>query len=254
MDGYTGFSLGTQYNFAVKDNKTIATESVAQNPGVVDVEVCSVTGCSYDPNGDQLFVYPPGNPKIDSITPATGAAHGGNVIVLHGSNLGCIVAVAFGKVVTLTTTNTKALLTCGSTDQVEVVAPPGVAGTTVGVRVATVESFFTEKGNASNSLAYSYTPSAPSQPVECHCHRRARPGDGEVAPADERWGEPCHRICGHRLFPGNGERSRARWGHDEEDDFHRPPGRCLLDFQREGGLEQGRRPQGLVEPGRARPR
>ena len=166
VDGYTGFSLGTQYNFAVKDNKTIATESVAQNPGVVDVEVCSVTGCSYDPNGDQLFVYPPGNPKIDSITPATGAAHGGNVIVLHGSNLGCIVAVAFGKVVTLTTTNTKALLTCGSTDQVEVVAPPGVAGTTVGVRVATVESFFSEKGNASNSLAYSYTPSAPSQPVD----------------------------------------------------------------------------------------
>ena len=31
---------------------------------MVDVEVCTNTGCSYNPAVDELAVYPPGNPKI----------------------------------------------------------------------------------------------------------------------------------------------------------------------------------------------
>ena len=63
MDNLTGFSLGTQYNFAVKSDSKLTTQSVAQNPGVVDVEVCTVTSCSYNPSTDVLFVYPPGTPR-----------------------------------------------------------------------------------------------------------------------------------------------------------------------------------------------
>jgi hypothetical protein len=165
VDDITGFSLGTQYNFRVKNDGTLMTQSVAQNPGVIDVEVCTVTGCSFDPNTDLLFVYPPGNPRIDTISPPSGAAHGGNVVVLNGANLGCIVAVAFGGVVTFTTSNTKALLACGTTNQVIVAAPPGMAGTKVPVEVATVESFFDPAGRASNPIAYTYTPSSPSPPT-----------------------------------------------------------------------------------------
>jgi hypothetical protein len=164
VDNLTGNSLGTQYNITVKSDGTIVTQSVAQNPGIVDVEVCSDSGCSYNPSVDELAVYPPGNPKIEGISQTSGPAHGGNIVVISGANLGCVVAVAFGKVATFTTSNEQALLSCGTTNEVLVIAPPGTAGQSVAVRLATVESFFDPKGNASNSISYTYDPSTPSAP------------------------------------------------------------------------------------------
>jgi hypothetical protein len=164
VDNQTGYSVGTQYSFAVKSDKELTTESVAQNPAIIDVEVCTNTGCSYNPGSDELAVYPPGNPKLESISTTSGPAHGGNVVVLTGSNLGCVVAVGFGKVVTLSTSNAQALLVCGTTNLIAVLVPPGKAGTTVPVRVATVESYFDHGGRASNSIPYTYTPSTPSGP------------------------------------------------------------------------------------------
>jgi len=184
VDNQTGFSLGTQYNFAVRSDTRITTESVAQNPAVADVEVCTVTNCSHDPETDELFVYPPGNPSIDTMAPATGPAQGGNEVVLDGANLGCIVAVAFGKVVTFETTNSQALLACGATGQVTVTAPPGVAGTEVPVEVATVETVFDPAGRASNSTTYTYTSSAPSAPTGVKA--TTKPGTASV-----EWGRPA---------------------------------------------------------------
>ena len=184
VDNQTGFSLGTQYNFAVRSDTRITTESVAQNPAVADVEVCTVTNCSHNPETDNLFVYPPGNPSIDAIAPAGGPAQGGNAVVLDGANLGCVVAVAFGNVVTFETTNSQALLACGTTDQVVVAAPPGVAGTKVPVRVTTVESVLDPEGLPSNSAAYTYTPSAPSAPTGVKA--TTKPGSAMV-----KWGAPA---------------------------------------------------------------
>ena len=178
VDNATGFSLGTQYSYAVKSDKSIATESVAQNPAVVDVEVCTVTNCSHDPQTDFLYVYPPGNPSIETMSPAEGPAQGGNEVVLDGSNLGCVVAVAFGKVVTDETTNSKALLACGTTDQLTVNVPPGVAGAKVPVRVATAESLLDPEGRASNSITYAYTLSAPSEPTDVKA--TTKPGTATV--------------------------------------------------------------------------
>lgn len=164
VDNLTGDSLGTQHVFAVKSGREITAQSVAQNPGIVDVEVCSATGCSYNPGVDDLVVYPPGNPQIEGISQVSGPAHGGNTVVIAGANLGCVVAVAFGQVATFTTSNAQALLSCGTTDEVVVVAPTGTAGKSVPVRIATVESLFDPKGKASNSISYTYNPSAPSAP------------------------------------------------------------------------------------------
>jgi hypothetical protein len=184
VDNETGFSLGTQYNFAVRSDTRITTESVAQNPAVADVEVCTVTNCSHDPETDVLFVYPPGNPNIDTMAPAGGPAQGGNEVVLDGANLGCVVAVAFGKVVTYEATNSKALLVCGSTDQLTVAAPPGIAGTEVRVEVATVESVLDPSGHVSNSATYTYAPSAPSAPTGVKA--TTKPGTATV-----NWGVPA---------------------------------------------------------------
>ena len=184
VDNQTGFSLGTQYNYAVRSDTRITTESVAQNPAVADVEVCTVTNCSHDPDTDVLFIYPPGNPRIDTMAPTGGPAQGGNEVVLDGANLGCVVAVAFGKVETDEATNSKALLACGTTDQLTVTAPPGIAGTEVPVRVVTAESLLDPAGRASNFATYAYAPSAPSAPTGVKA--TTQPGTAAV-----KWGKPA---------------------------------------------------------------
>jgi len=162
VDNFTGTSVGTQYSYTVNSDTSISSQSVQQNPDVVDVEVCSVTGCGFNPPSDFLFVYPPGNPVISSITAAQGPAHGGNDLVIKGSNLGCAISVSFGSVTTGDATNAEALLDCGQTGEVDVVAPAGAVGT-VHVTIQTVESEFT--GSSSNFVSYTYTKSAPSAPT-----------------------------------------------------------------------------------------
>ena len=76
------FSFGTQYNFTPTGDTKLTTHTVAQNPAVVDTQVCTVTDCSAPTSPDNdvsdvLFLYPPGDPKMDWITPATGPSNGG---------------------------------------------------------------------------------------------------------------------------------------------------------------------------------
>ncbi len=164
VDAVSGFSLGLQYNYVIGSDAGITTQSVAQNPGVMDVEVCSNTTCSYNPPDDLLYVYPPGNPEISSLSSTSGPASGGNEVVIDGSNLGCAVEVKFGSVGTDELTNSQALLDCGTTNQLVVTAPPGVSGATVKVSVVTVESLYAPDGAASNGIDYAYKASVPSAP------------------------------------------------------------------------------------------
>jgi Pro-kumamolisin, activation domain len=57
-------ALATQYTYTARTDSRISTESVASNPGLDDVEVCSVTACSLNPPADYFYLYPPGNPKV----------------------------------------------------------------------------------------------------------------------------------------------------------------------------------------------
>ncbi|MGD1011252.1 MAG: protease pro-enzyme activation domain-containing protein [Acidimicrobiales bacterium] len=164
-DNVTGYSLGTQYHFTLGSDTSLATDSVQQNPGLMDVEVCTVSGCSYNPPMDELYVYPPGNPTLENVEPAAGPAHGGNQVTLNGSNLGCVIAVYFGDVQAYSATNSEALLTCGTTNQVVAQVPPGPAGKKVKITVQTVESIFSPTGKTSNSVEYTYRDSVPSAPV-----------------------------------------------------------------------------------------
>jgi Pro-kumamolisin, activation domain/Fibronectin type III domain/IPT/TIG domain len=182
VDNYYGASLGTQYTYTINSDQSISTESVQQNPALTDVEVCSTTGCSYNPPHDYLYVYPPGNPVISSISVHRGPAQGGNLLEITGTNLGCVVSVSFGTAVTREVSNAEALLACGQTGQVLLLAAPGRSGSTVRVRITTVESYFT--GSKSNSVSYTYTPSAPSAPTAV----AAQPG---LAAATVSWRPPA---------------------------------------------------------------
>ncbi|HUD15867.1 MAG TPA: IPT/TIG domain-containing protein, partial [Acidimicrobiales bacterium] len=155
-DDATPFSVGTQYAYTVNSDTSISTQTVEQNPAAVDVEVCTVTGCSYNPPADIFLLYPPGNPKVTSISPKSGPAAGGTAVTIRGQNLGCVTAVFFGSVAAATFSNAQALLDCGSTSVVDVTAPPGVAGTKVKVTVTTVESDLTGSGPSTSSASFSY--------------------------------------------------------------------------------------------------
>jgi hypothetical protein len=146
----------TQYTYRVLTNSSISTQSPASNPGLYDVQVCSVTACSLNPPSDYFYLYPPGNPIVAAVHPASGPAAGGTKVTISGQNLGCVTGVFFGKVAAKKFSNAQAMLDCGSTTVVDATVPPGRAGAKVKVTVTTVESDFTGAGPSKSSASFTY--------------------------------------------------------------------------------------------------
>jgi Pro-kumamolisin, activation domain/Putative Ig domain/IPT/TIG domain len=151
VDTLTPFSIGTQFRFSVANDEALDTQTVPQNPATVDVEVCTVTACSFSPPADEFILFPPGSPDATSAAPASGPATGGTAVVISGANLGCVAGVSFGSQSAKSfanpltpLSNPPGLLDCGQTSAVDAVAPPLPAGTalprTVPVTVTTDES------------------------------------------------------------------------------------------------------------------
>jgi hypothetical protein len=155
-DTRTPFSTGTQYTFSVNSGTSVSTQTVQQNPAVVDVRLCTVTGCSLDRPADLMYLYPPGNPRVTSVSPASGPPAGGTKVTIGGSNLGCPLDVFFGDVKAKSVTPGKALLDCGSTTRLHAVSPPGAKGATVPVTVGTIESYFTGSGRGTTTASFHY--------------------------------------------------------------------------------------------------
>jgi pro-kumamolisin-like protein/IPT/TIG domain-containing protein len=155
-DSRSPFSLGTQYSLTVASDTAVATQTVGQNPALVDVQLCTATGCSKTSKADRLYLYPPGIARVGSVTPASGPAAGGTKVTISGGNLGCPLAVFFGKVKAKSVTPVQALLDCASTTAVRAVSPKGKAGSKVPVSVETFEGFFTGGGHGTTSAKFTY--------------------------------------------------------------------------------------------------
>jgi hypothetical protein len=117
-----------------------------------------VTACSLNPPADYFYLYPPGNPVVSSISPASGPAAGGTAVKISGQNLGCVTGVFFGNVAAETFSNRKAILDCGSTTLVNATSPSGKSGSKEKVTVTTVESDYTGSGPSKSSATFAYTP------------------------------------------------------------------------------------------------
>jgi hypothetical protein len=195
-DTATPFSAGTQYNLTASSDTRLVTTTVAQNPAVVDTEVCTVTDCSgpssaNNDTSDEFVLYPPGNPRIDSISPNSGWSAGGTPVTITGENLGCVTKISFGTVQAVDASNATALLDCGSTNTVTVTAPAGRLGS-VPVTLETVESDATGAPPAAGSYAYTQTPALA-------VHRTGK-GSGKVTSSPA--GIKCPHRCS-RKFPFN---------------------------------------------------
>ncbi len=197
----TPFSVGTQFNLTVASDTKLTTKTVAQNPAVVDTQVCTVTDCSSPSSlagdtADLFILFPPGNPKIDSITPSSGPATGGTAVTITGENLGCVTNVSFGGVAALNLTNAEALLDCGSTNTVTVTAPPGRVAT-VPVTLDTVESE-ASAGVPAAVGSFTYT-QPPAQTLTVH---RSGNGAGKVTSTPS--GISCsQKTCSHAFTFGS---------------------------------------------------
>ncbi|HEU5244631.1 MAG TPA: protease pro-enzyme activation domain-containing protein [Gaiellaceae bacterium] len=204
-DVITPFSLGTQYNFTASSDTRLTTTTVGQNPALVDTQVCTVTDCSTatstnnDPS-DVFILYPPGDPKIDSITPGTGPANGGTQVTIRGENLGCVTNISFGKVAATAASNAEALLDCGSTDTVTVTAPAGKVGK-VPIKLETVES------DATGAPAATFASFTYRKPFALKV-RESGKGSGKVtsSPAGIR----CPKRCSHAFAFGKSVTLKAK--------------------------------------------
>jgi len=199
------FSFGTQYNFTPSSDTMLTTTTVGQNPAVVDTQVCTVTDCSTASSADNetsdiFFLYPPGDPKIDSITPTSGPANGGTQVTITGQNLGCVTRISFGKVAVTVASNAEALLDCGATDTVVVIAPAGKVGK-VPVTLETVESDATG-APAATFGSFTYT-----KPFALKV-RESGKGSGTVtsSPAGIR----CPKTCSHAFAFGKAVNLKAK--------------------------------------------
>jgi hypothetical protein len=148
-------SSATQYNFKVTGDTALRTQTVSENPGLVAVEPCTVSGCAKGSLPAALVLYPPGSPSVTTVTPSSGPAGGGTSITISGRNLGCPLRVLVGGQPATSVSATKSLLGCGSTTTLSAVTPSGTLGASVPITVQTAQSVFT--GHAGDSSAtFSY--------------------------------------------------------------------------------------------------
>src|SRR5205823_10683302 len=98
-----------------------------------------------------------GDPKVNSLTPATGPADGGTKVTIKGENLGCVTGVFFGGIPATKVSNNVAYLDCNSTTEVTATAPSSTAGHAVRVSVTTAESDATGSGPSTDMVLFRYT-------------------------------------------------------------------------------------------------
>lgn len=131
----TGFSqasdvrFGSQpaASFRVDSDSQITATSPTQAPGTVDVTVTGRFGTSAPVGADRFTFVPP--PVITGLTPSTGLAIGGGIVVINGTRLATVKQIMFGDVAA---TNVAVV----SDTQVVAVAPPHAPGTVDVIAVA----------------------------------------------------------------------------------------------------------------------
>ena len=169
---YFGFINEPQLGgYTVNSDKRISLVTAPETLGEYSVEACTVTGCSFPTTErqfeDTIFTFfQPGDPVVSSLSVKKGPASGGTKLVITGHNLSNVVAVSFGSSKATAFNNTPDFFS-GNAYAMRVTVPPGKAGSTVNVRVTTVESLYGGHSSAVTTAdRFTYRPSAPSAPQD----------------------------------------------------------------------------------------
>ena len=136
----------------------LSLSTLAELPALVNVEACTVSGCSSDAAADELYLYPAGQPQVQSLKPDKGPSQGGTNVTVSGRNLGCALSVSFGSKASKSITAGKGPRPCGSSTELKASSPKGRSGQSVPVTVQTWESYFTGGGDGPSSALFTYGP------------------------------------------------------------------------------------------------
>jgi hypothetical protein len=154
----TGFTGATAVNFGsvaavsfqVLSDTTLVATAPAQAAATVDVTVTTPSGTSATGSADHFTYSAATGPAVSAVTPNSGSAIGGSVVLISGSGFTGASSVNFGT--------TPANLIVNSDSSITAWAPAGTAGT-VDITVTT------PSGTSSISSADHYTYSAASAPA-----------------------------------------------------------------------------------------
>ena len=123
----------------------------------MNVEACTVSGCSTDVPADELYLYPPGQPDVESLAPRERSRRAAaRRSPSRGRNLGCALTVSFGSARSKTVTQGAGAKPCGSLTELKATSPAGRAGRSVPVKVSTWESYFTGTGDGPSGALFTY--------------------------------------------------------------------------------------------------
>ncbi len=156
-DSESPSSEGSSFTLAASTDTHLETQTVAQSPALANVQACTVSGCSTASKVARLFLYPPGQPAVESLTPPSGSAAGGTAVTVHGKNLGCPLSVAFGGAKGASFSIAESILACASTGTVGAVSPPEKSAVKVPVTVTTLASYFSGSGDVPGEAQFTYT-------------------------------------------------------------------------------------------------
>jgi hypothetical protein len=135
-----------------------------------DVLLCSVTACSAaKPKVDGLQFAYAGQPVINSLSPSSGPAHGGETVTINGALDALVTKIDFGT--TPATIVSQPQFT--SSGPITVIAPAGTAGSKVGVTISTVGGTLVGKPTSS-PVTFRFVASAPAAPLDVGAKAGAR--------------------------------------------------------------------------------
>jgi hypothetical protein len=121
-------------------NTELSVTTTPEPPGTYLILVCNASNCDNPaPDGTTFTFYPPGKPKVTSVSPRSGRA--GAKVTIRGDNLGYVEAVYFGPFkATRFGNGINPRNFAQENNVVLAIAPRGAVGKTVEVTVVTAES------------------------------------------------------------------------------------------------------------------
>jgi Pro-kumamolisin, activation domain/Fibronectin type III domain/IPT/TIG domain len=161
LQGPLSFLTSTSTAISDQSDTSLTVAIPNEYAAPADVLVCSASGCSTpDPAVDTLTLAYPGRPIISSVSPASGPAHGGNLVFISGVLDTELTAVHFGS--KLATIVFEPGLTA-SAQPIVVVAPPGTGGKRVALTISTLGGELVGSPTSA-AVNYTYTKSSPTAP------------------------------------------------------------------------------------------
>jgi Pro-kumamolisin, activation domain/IPT/TIG domain len=157
VDAMIEGSSGISYAFSEQAGG-LSLSTVSELPALVNVEACTDSGCSSDVSADELYLYPPGQPLVETLRPDKGPSQGGTRVKVIGRNLGCALSASFGAKRSKTILPGTGPKPCGSRTELIAMSPAGRAEHSVPVTLVTWESYFTGSGDAPSSASFTYEP------------------------------------------------------------------------------------------------